>query len=136
MIFPGLAVVGVSLYWFNLDYAALIKAERYVENLVEVGKVNDRQLESAYHRTHIHRINRPLARMQNYPQPLTPSAILGRRGGNFKVPLPSLGEGLKVRAFDSCKRSNVFADGTWGLLKGVIAALGIHGLVTIKQNLQ
>ncbi|MCC5628930.1 hypothetical protein LC613_12885 [Nostoc sphaeroides CHAB 2801] len=84
LVFPGLAVVGVSLYWFNLDYAALIKAERYVENLVEVGKVNDRQLEYAYHRTYIHRIN-------------------------------------------------VFADGTWGLLGGVIAALGIHGLVTIRD---
>ncbi len=29
-VFPGLALVGVSLYWFNLDYAALIKAEKYV----------------------------------------------------------------------------------------------------------
>ncbi|MBN3899401.1 MAG: hypothetical protein HWQ41_30290 [Nostoc sp. NOS(2021)] len=85
LVFPGLAVVGVSLYWFNLDYAALIKAERYVENLVEVGKVNDRQLEYAYHRTYIHRIN-------------------------------------------------VFADGTWRLVEGVIAALGIHRLVTIKEN--
>ncbi|MEH2425678.1 MAG: hypothetical protein V7K48_33735 [Nostoc sp.] len=85
LVFLGLAVVGVSLYWFNLNYAALIKAEKYVENLVEVGKVNDRQLESADHRTYTHRIN-------------------------------------------------VFADGTWGLLKGVITALGIHGLVTIKEN--
>ena len=84
LVFPGLAVVGVSLYWFNLDYSALIKAEKYVENLVEVGKVNDRQLEYAYHRTYIHRIN-------------------------------------------------VFADGTWGLLGGVITALGIHGLVTITD---
>ena len=57
LVFPGLAVVGVSLYWFNLNYAALIKAERYVENLLEVGKVNDRQLKSADHRTYIHRIN-------------------------------------------------------------------------------
>jgi hypothetical protein len=84
LVFPGLAVVGVSLYWFNLDYAALIKAENYVTNLVEVGKVNDRQLEYAYHRTYIHRIN-------------------------------------------------VFADGTWGLLGGVIAALGIHGLVMVRD---
>ncbi len=84
LVFPGLAVVGVSLYWFDLDYAALIKAERYVENLVESPKVNDRQLEYAYHRTYIHRIN-------------------------------------------------VFADGTWGLLGGVITALGIHGLVTNRE---
>lgn len=85
LVFPGLTVVGVSLYWFNLDYAALIKAEKNVENLVEVGKVNDRQLEYAYHRTYIHRIN-------------------------------------------------VFADGTWGLLGGAIASLGMHGLVTIKEK--
>ncbi|MCC5663367.1 hypothetical protein LC653_05315 [Nostoc sp. CHAB 5784] len=26
----------------------------------------------------------------------------------------------------------VFADGDWGLFGGVIAALGIHGLVTIR----
>ncbi|MBW4613549.1 MAG: hypothetical protein KME21_09725 [Desmonostoc vinosum HA7617-LM4] len=80
LIFPGLTVVGISLYWFNLDYAALIKAENYVEKLVEERKVNDRQLEYAYHRTFIHRIN-------------------------------------------------VFADGTWGLLGGVITAVGIHGLL-------
>jgi len=80
LVFPGLTVVGVSLYWFNLDYAALIKAEKNVENLVEVGKVNDRQLEYAYHRI------------------------------------------------------NVFADGTWGLLGGAIASLGMHGLVTIKEK--
>ncbi len=34
LVFPGLAVVGVSLYCFNLDYAALIKAENNVENLI------------------------------------------------------------------------------------------------------
>ncbi len=79
LVLPGLIVVGVSSYWFNQDYAALIKAEKYVENLVVQTKVNDRQLQYAYHRTYIHRIN-------------------------------------------------VFADGTWGLLGGVIAALGIHGI--------
>ncbi len=45
--------------------------------------------------------------MQNYPQPPTPSPKIGRRGGNFKVPLPSLGEGFRVRAFDLCKKSNI-----------------------------
>ncbi|MBE9210003.1 hypothetical protein IQ244_26615 [Nostoc sp. LEGE 06077] len=85
LVFPGVVVVGTSLYWFNLDYAALQKAEKYVQTLVEENKVNDRQLEYAYHRAFIHRIN-------------------------------------------------VFADGTWGLLGGVITALGIHGLVTIKEK--
>ncbi|OYD96555.1 hypothetical protein CDG76_07200 [Nostoc sp. 'Peltigera membranacea cyanobiont' 210A] len=41
------------------------------------------------------------------PHPPTPSPKIGRRGVNFKVPLPSLGEGFRVRAFDSCKKSNV-----------------------------
>ncbi|AFY35752.1 hypothetical protein [Calothrix sp. PCC 7507] len=84
LVFPGLAVVGVSLYWFNLDYDALGKSEKYVEKLVQEGKVSDRQLEYNYHRTFIHRIN-------------------------------------------------VFADGTWGLLGGVITSLGIHGIATIKS---
>lgn len=86
LVFPGLAVVGTSVYWFNLDYAALEKAENYVQTLVEKNTANDRQLDYAYHRTFIHRIN-------------------------------------------------VFADGTWGLLGGVITALGRHGLLTIKEKL-
>ncbi|MBS3029519.1 MAG: hypothetical protein HCA25_21300 [Dolichospermum sp. DET50] len=31
-------------------------------------------------------------------------------------------------------RINVFADATWGLLGGVITAVGIHGLVTLKEK--
>jgi len=31
-------------------------------------------------------------------------------------------------------RINVFADATWGLLGGVITAVGIHGLVMLKQQ--
>jgi hypothetical protein len=31
-------------------------------------------------------------------------------------------------------RINVFADGTWGLLGAVIAGIGIHGLVTVKDE--
>ena len=33
------------------------------------------------------------------PHPPTPSPNFGRRGANFKVPLPTLGEGFRVRAF-------------------------------------
>ncbi|MDZ8091450.1 MAG: hypothetical protein RMZ42_05850 [Nostoc sp. DedQUE05] len=32
------------------------------------------------------------------PHPPTPSFNIGRRGANFKVPLPSLGEGFRVKA--------------------------------------
>jgi len=32
------------------------------------------------------------------PHPPTPSPRFGRRGENFKVPLPYLGEGFRVRA--------------------------------------
>ena len=35
----------------------------------------------------------------------TPSPNIGRSRANLKVPLPSLGEGFRVRAFDSCKKS-------------------------------
>jgi hypothetical protein len=31
-------------------------------------------------------------------------------------------------------RINVFADATWGLLGGVITAIGIHGLVILKEK--
>ncbi|MBD2354732.1 hypothetical protein H6G41_08830 [Tolypothrix sp. FACHB-123] len=87
LVIPGLAVVGVSLYWFILDYAALGKAENYIEKLAKDKQANDRQLDYAYHRTLAHRIN-------------------------------------------------VFADGTWGLIGGVITGLGIHGIATIQEQSQ
>ncbi|QIR40786.1 hypothetical protein HCG51_31580 [Tolypothrix sp. PCC 7910] len=85
LVIPGLAVVGISLYWFILDYDALGKAENNIERLAKSDKVSDRQLDYAYHRTLAHRIN-------------------------------------------------VFADGTWGLLGGVITGLGIHGLATLPEQ--
>ncbi|BAY31160.1 hypothetical protein NIES2107_30140 [Nostoc carneum NIES-2107] len=87
LVIPGLAVVGISLYWFILDYDALGKAENNVERLAKDAKVKVSygQLDYAYHRTLAHRIN-------------------------------------------------VFADGTWGLLGGVITAIGIHGLATVREQ--
>jgi hypothetical protein len=85
LVIPGLAVVGTSIYWFNLDYAELRAAETNLEKLVKEGKISDRQLEYTYHRALAHRIN-------------------------------------------------VFADGTWGILGGAIAGLGIHGIATIKKE--
>ncbi|BAY24844.1 hypothetical protein NIES2100_46410 [Calothrix sp. NIES-2100] len=57
LVMPGLAVVGVSLYWFILDYDALGKAEVYIEKLAKDEKASNRQLDYAYHRTLAHRIN-------------------------------------------------------------------------------
>ncbi len=37
------------------------------------------------------------------PHPPTPSPKIGRRGANLKVPLPSLGEGFRVRALTYVK---------------------------------
>ncbi len=84
VLIPGLLVVGTSLYWFNLDYAALGKAENNVEKLVKEGNISDRGLQYAYHRAELHRIN-------------------------------------------------VFADGTWGLIGGVITAIGMYGVVIPKD---
>jgi hypothetical protein len=84
VIAPGLIALVISIYYFGTDYAALIKAESYVEQLVEDANSNERKLDFAYHRALAHRIN-------------------------------------------------VFADATWGLLGGVITALGIHGSVTMKE---
>lgn len=85
LIIPGLMVVGKSIYWFNLDYAALGKAEKYAETLVQNRQTNDRQINYAYHVALRHRIN-------------------------------------------------VFADGTWGLLGGIITAIGIFGVVPQQSN--
>ncbi|MBG1257815.1 hypothetical protein F8S20_00880, partial [Nostoc sp. BAE] len=51
--------------------------------------------------------NKRLSECKIRPHPPTPSPKIGRRGAKFKVPLPSLGEGFRVRAFNSCKKSNI-----------------------------
>ncbi|MFM5887503.1 MAG: hypothetical protein ACKPFD_13710 [Dolichospermum sp.] len=85
LVVPGFLVVLVSLYFFAVDYDALIQAETYLEKIANDKRPNERNLQFAYHRALAHRIN-------------------------------------------------VFADGTWGLLGGVITAVGIHGLVMLKQQ--
>jgi hypothetical protein len=85
IVAPGLVGLTISLYYFLVDYQALIKAEDYVEYLAKEANGNQRKLDFAYHRALAHRIN-------------------------------------------------VFADGTWGLLGGVIISIGIHGLVLISQK--
>jgi 3-dehydroquinate synthetase len=75
----------ISLYFFAVDYNALIKAETYIEKIANDKKFDKGTLQFAYHRALAHRIN-------------------------------------------------VFADATWGLLGGVITAVGIHGLVMLKQK--
>ncbi len=85
LLIPGLIVLGTSIYFFNRDFSSLVRAENYVENLVKQNRVSNRQLEFAYHRTVVHRMN-------------------------------------------------VFKDQAWGLIGGVISAIGIHGLVTMKED--
>jgi hypothetical protein len=53
----------------------------------------------------MHRILDLLHECKTSPHPPTPSPNFGRRGDKFKVPLSSLGEVFRVRAFDSCKKS-------------------------------
>jgi hypothetical protein len=55
----------------------------------------------------IRNIIRPLAQMQNLPSSPNPFSQLWEKGSQFQVPLPSLGEGFRVRAFNSCKKSIV-----------------------------
>ena len=85
LLIPGLIVLGTSIYLFNRDYSSLVRAENYVENLVRRNRVGDRELEFAYHRAGIIRMN-------------------------------------------------VLKDQAWGLIGGVISAIGIHGLVTMKED--
>ncbi|BAY46907.1 hypothetical protein SAMD00079811_45230 [Scytonema sp. HK-05] len=85
LVIPGLLVAGSSLYSFNTDYEALGRTERYVDKLVRDGRVNNRQLDLAYHRSLSHRMN-------------------------------------------------AFANGTWGFIGATIAAIGVHGIATTKDE--
>ncbi|MCX7596489.1 MAG: hypothetical protein N2235_22600 [Fischerella sp.] len=57
LVFPGLMVAGTSIYSFNNDYAAMERTERYVEQLARQRRVSQRQLDLAYHRSMVHRMN-------------------------------------------------------------------------------
>ncbi|NMG22784.1 hypothetical protein [Brasilonema bromeliae] len=57
LVIPGLLVAGSSLYSFNTEYTELQKTERYVDKLAKDGRTNNRQLDLAYHRSFVHRMN-------------------------------------------------------------------------------
>ncbi|KAB8331021.1 hypothetical protein SD80_026005 [Scytonema tolypothrichoides VB-61278] len=57
LVIPGLLVAGSSLYSFNTEYTELQKTERYVDKLARDGRTNNRQLDLAYHRSFVHRMN-------------------------------------------------------------------------------
>ncbi len=57
LVFPGLMVVATSIYSYNADYATMERTERYVEQLARQRRANDRQLQLAYHRSMVHRMN-------------------------------------------------------------------------------
>jgi hypothetical protein len=85
LVIPGLLVAGSSLNSFNTDYAALGRTERYLETLARNGRTNDRQLDLAYHRSLVHRMN-------------------------------------------------ALSNGTWGFIGAAIAAIGVHGIATTKDE--
>jgi|UPI00037D1655 hypothetical protein len=57
LVFPGLMVVGTSIYAYNADYAAMERTEKYIERLARERRSDSRQLDLAYHRSLVHRIN-------------------------------------------------------------------------------
>ncbi|RUR81746.1 hypothetical protein PCC6912_26150 [Chlorogloeopsis fritschii PCC 6912] len=57
LVFPGLMVVGTSIYAYNAEYAAMERTERYIERLARERRGDSRQLDLAYHRSTVHRIN-------------------------------------------------------------------------------
>jgi hypothetical protein len=57
LVIPGLLFAGSSIYSFNSDFEELGRTERYVERLAKDGRSSERQLNLAYHRSLVHRMN-------------------------------------------------------------------------------
>ncbi len=57
LVFPGLMIVVSSVYAFNEDYVEMERAERYVERLAKDRRADNRQLDLAFHRSLVHRMN-------------------------------------------------------------------------------
>ncbi|MDF5723448.1 MAG: hypothetical protein PUP91_23870 [Rhizonema sp. PD37] len=58
LVIPGILIAASSIYSFNNDYEEIRRSERYVERLIREGRNNnDRQLNLAYHRNLVHRMN-------------------------------------------------------------------------------
>jgi hypothetical protein len=85
LVIPGLLLAGSSIYSFNTEYEEVARSERYVERLVREGRSSDRQLDLAYHRSLVHRMN-------------------------------------------------AYVNGTWGFIGATIAAIGVHGIATAKDD--
>jgi hypothetical protein len=85
LVIPGLLLAGSSIYSFNNEYDQVGRSERYVERLVREGRSSDRQLNLAYHRTFVHRMN-------------------------------------------------AYVNGTWGFIGATIAAIGVHGIATARDE--
>ncbi len=86
LVIPGLIIIGSSIFLFNRDYSALVRAENDLSNRVNritrrSDRRSDRRLELAYHRTKVQRVS-------------------------------------------------VVTDQIWGLVGGIITAIGVHGIVT------
>ena len=85
LVIPGLLFAGSSIYSFNTEYDEVGRSERYIQKLVREGRYNERQLNLAYHRSLVHRMN-------------------------------------------------AYADETWGFIGATIAAIGVHGIATARDD--
>ena len=86
LVIPGLIIIGSSIFLFNRDYSALVRAEQDLSNRANrserrLNRRSERRLDLAYHRA-------------------------------------------------KAQRTTVVTDQMWGLVGGIITAIGVHGIVT------